>query len=199
MADELPRVLVVMALPAESAGRFEKCGIDVLYTGVGKVNAAIALTRRFARYREARIAPPLAVNFGTAGSAGMPPRTLVACRRFLDRDMDVAALGFAPGVTPCDELPPLLEFMPRFTALPEAVCGSGDSFATRMQENRCDVVDMEAYALAKACRIEGADFACAKYVSDGADEHAARHWRENVAGAADAFVGLYRQLVSQPA
>jgi adenosylhomocysteine nucleosidase len=53
---------------------------------------------------------------------------------------------------------------------------------------------MEAYALAKACRVAGADFACAKYVSDAADEDAARHWQENVAGAADAFVKLYREL-----
>ena len=46
MGREAPLVLVAMALPAESAGRFEKRGVDVLYTGVGKVNAAIALTRR---------------------------------------------------------------------------------------------------------------------------------------------------------
>jgi adenosylhomocysteine nucleosidase len=56
---------------------------------------------------------------------------------------------------------------------------------------------MEAYALAKACRIVGAGFACAKYVSDAADEKAAEHWRENVAGAADHFVHLYEQLVSR--
>ena len=54
---------------------------------------------------------------------------------------------------------------------------------------------MEAYALAKACKLEGAEFACAKYVSDGADEHAARHWKENVAGAAGRFLALYRELV----
>jgi adenosylhomocysteine nucleosidase len=59
-------------------------------------------------------------------------------------------------------------------------------------------MDMEAYALAKVCRIEDADFACAKYVSDGADEAAARDWRENVAGAADVFVALYLELVSLP-
>ena len=199
MAGELPPVLVVMALPAESAGRFEQAGVDVLYTGVGKINAAIALTRRFAQYRSVRRAPPMVVNFGTAGSAGVQARMLVACRRFVDRDMDVAALGYDLGVTPFDQLPPMLEFAPRFTALTEAVCGTGDSFATRAHSIRCDVVDMEAYALAKACRVEGADFACAKYVSDGADEHAARHWRENVAGAADAFVGLYRELLSRPA
>lgn len=197
MAREPPPVIVAMALPAESAGRFEARGIDVLYTGVGKVNAAVALTRRFARYRRADRGPPLVVNFGTAGGIGIPPRTLVACRRFVDRDMDVAPLGFAPGVTPFDELPPELEFPSCFAALPEAVCGTGDSFATKVQRVRCDVVDMEAYALAKSCRIEGAGFACAKYVSDGADEHAALHWRENVAGAADLFVNLYEELVSR--
>jgi hypothetical protein len=33
-------------------------------------------------------------------------------------------------------------------------------------------------------------------VSDGADENAARHWKENVAAAADRFLALYRALVS---
>ncbi len=197
MADEWPPVLVVMALPEEGAGRFEQGGIPVLYTGIGKVNAAIALTRRFAGYREAQRPLPLVVNFGTAGGKTVPVRTLVGCRRFVDRDMDVGALGFAPGVTPFDRLPALLEFAPRFAALPDAVCGTGDSFATRPQAQDCDVVDMEAYALAKACRIEGAEFACAKYVSDAADADAAAHWQENVAGAADAFVGLYRGLLSR--
>jgi adenosylhomocysteine nucleosidase len=195
MERETPPIFVVMALPAESAGRFEAHGVPVLYTGIGKVNAAVALTRRLARFRREGRGPPLVVNFGTAGGIGIPPRTLVGCRRFVDRDMDVSPLGFALGVTPLDELPAMLEFPPCFPALPEAICGTGDSFATRAQQVACDVVDMEAYALAKACRIEGADFACAKFVSDGADENAAEHWRENVAGAADAFVGLYEGLL----
>ncbi|MGQ0385031.1 MAG: phosphorylase family protein [Gammaproteobacteria bacterium] len=192
-------VLVVMALEAESAGRFTAAGVPVLYSGVGKVNAAIALTRELARRAATGRPLPLVANFGTAGSRTIAPRTLVACRRFVDRDMDVGALGFAPGVTPFDELPPVLEFAPCFHGLAEATCGSGDSFATSPRGPECDVVDMEAYALAKACRIAGAGFACAKYVSDAADEHAARHWRENVAGAADSFLRLYRGLLSHPA
>jgi adenosylhomocysteine nucleosidase len=197
MAAEPRAVIVAMALPAEGAGRFEKAGIEVLYTGVGKVNAAIALTRRLEAHRVTARAPVLVANFGTAGSARLPARTLVGCRRFVDRDIDVAALGFAPGETPFDPLPPALEFPSFFPGLPEAVCGSGDSFATMDHGPACDVVDMEAYALAKACRHAGADFACAKYVSDGADEHAAKHWKENVAGAADRFLALYRDLVSR--
>ncbi len=197
MAADAAPVLVAMALPAEAAGRFEAAGVPVLYTGVGKVNAAIALTRRLAEMRRQGTPLPLVANFGTAGSALLPARTLVACRRFVDRDMDVGALGFAPGVTPFDELPPVIEFPAAFPELPDAVCGSGDSFATARHAVDCDVVDMEAYALAKACRVQGVDFACAKYVSDGADAQAAAHWKENVAGAADAFVGLYRELVNR--
>ena len=116
----------------------------------------------------------------------------------MDRDMDVSALGFAPGTTPFDPLPAVLELAPRFPRLPAAICGSGDSFAAAAGVVQYDVMDMEAYALAKVCRMEGADFACAKYVTDGADEAAARDWQKNVAGAADAFVALYRELVSQP-
>lgn len=198
MADELPRTLVVMALPAESAGRFERQGIPVLYTGVGKVNAAAALARRLAQYRCADLALPLVVNFGTAGSRRHPAHALVGCHRFIDRDMDVSALGFAPGTTPFDPLPAVLEFAPHFLRLPAAVCGSGDSFAAEAKAVQFDVMDMEAYALAKVCHIEGAGFACVKFVSDGADEAAARDWQENVAGAADAFVALYLELVSQP-
>ncbi len=197
MADEAPAILVVMALEAEGAGRFEAAGIEVLYTGVGKVNAAIVLTRRLSEHGRGARRLPFAVNFGTAGSATLPARALVACRRFVDRDMDVGALGFAPGVTPFDALPPILEFPAAFPELPEAVCGSGYSFATAHGGIDCDVLDMEAYALAKACKHAGAQFACAKYVSDGADENAAQHWQANVAGAADRFVELYRSLFSR--
>jgi len=196
MAEDLPRALVAMALAAEGAGRFERQGIPVLYTGVGKVNAAAALATQLARYRCARIAPPLVVNFGTAGSRRHPAHAIVGCRRFVDRDMNVSALGFNPGTTPFDPLPAVLEFAPRFPRLPEATCGSGDSFAATTAAVPCDVMDMEAYALAKVCRIDGAEFACAKYISDGADETAAHDWQANVAGAADAFVELYLGLLS---
>jgi hypothetical protein len=66
--DEFPAVRVVMALQAESAGVFAAAGVPVLYCGVGKVNAAIALTRELARYRHAGAPLPLVANFGSAGS-----------------------------------------------------------------------------------------------------------------------------------
>src|ERR1700682_1324966 len=143
---ELPRTLVVVALRAESAGVFEAAGIPVLYCGVGKVNAAIALARGLTRHGFQGQPLPLVLNFGAAGSRRHAPGDLVGCHEFVQRDMDVSGLGFALGVTPFDEAPSRLRFEPVFKHLPSAVCGSGDSFATAVTEVDCAVVDMEAYA-----------------------------------------------------
>jgi adenosylhomocysteine nucleosidase len=183
-----------MALPAESAGVFEAADVPVVYCGVGKINAAMTLTRELARYLHAGEAMPLVLNFGTAGSSVHEGGALLACREFVQRDMDVRGLGFALGVTPFDAAPASLTFDPFFTHLPSAVCGSGDSFATARGELDCGVVDMEAYALAKVCWREGARFACVKYVTDGADHAAATDWQSNVHRAADQFLLLYRTV-----
>src|SRR5262245_8752521 len=114
---ESTKLLIVMALPQESRGRLEAAGADLLYTGVGKVNAAAALARRLAEMRCTGAAQPLVVNMGTAGSRTIPAHTLVACNRFAQRDMDVSGLGFAPGATPFDPAPPILEFASVFTQL----------------------------------------------------------------------------------
>jgi len=192
---ELPSTLVVFALRSESAGVFEAAQVPVLYCGVGKVNAAIALTRELCRYGQQGLPMPRVLNFGSVGSRQYRTGTLVESHQFVQRDMDVGGLGFELGVTPFDEAPACLRFDPLFAHLPTAVCGSGDSFATGAVGMECAVVDMEAYALAKVCWQEKAPFACAKYVSDGADHTAADDWRRNVHKAADEFLSLYRSVV----
>jgi adenosylhomocysteine nucleosidase len=191
---ELPGTIVVIALRVESSGVFEAAGVPVLYCGVGKVNAAIALTKELSRYAHQGEEMPLVVNFGSAGSRCFAPGSLVACQEFVQRDMDVSGLGFALGITPYDEAPSALTFEPLFTHLPAAVCGSGDSFATADIEVDCAVIDMEAYALAKVCWHENARFACVKYVTDGADHAAADDWQRNVHVAAEEFLQLFRGL-----
>src|SRR5258708_1968266 len=190
---DLPRIIVVMALRVESSGVFEAAEVPVLYCGVGKVNAAIALTEELSRYAHRGHDMPLVVNFGSAGSRCHASGTLVACHEFVQRDMDVRARVFAFGVTPYDEAPARLSFDPVFQ-LPAAICGSGDSFATADVVVDCAVVDMEAYALAKVCWHENARFACVKYVTDGADHAAADDWQRNVHMAAEQFLQLYRGL-----
>jgi len=162
--------------------------------GFAGLHAAIALARELGRYLRRGQELPLVLNFGSAGSRQHATGTLVECHEFVQRDMDVSGLGFALGVTPYDEAPPCLLFERLFNHLPSAVCGSGDSFATVPTSMECGVVDMEAYALAKVCWYEKAQFACAKYVSDGADHAAADDWQQNLHKAADEFLQLYTRF-----
>jgi len=192
MAERAP--LVVIALEIEGQGLFEQAEVSVLYTGLGKVNAALVLARRLATLRAQGALPELVVNFGTAGSRTFTTGSVVACRKFVQRDMDVTGLGFALGETPFETLPAMLSFPSVLGDLPEGVCGTGDRFETGTAGLACDVIDMEAYALAKACLAEGVPFACAKYISDGADHAAADDWQASLPKAAAAFMALYRTL-----
>ena len=183
-----------MALPQESRGQVERAGAQVLYTGVGKVNAAATLARRLAELRCSGAAPALVVNLGTAGSRNIPAHELVACNRFSQRDMDVSGLGFEPGVTPFDETPAVIEFPPVFTQLRQCHCSTADSFATHLHAVAGDVVDMEAFALARVCSAEAVAFGCAKYITDGADSDSAIHWEAALEAAARSFAALYATL-----
>src|SRR3954471_10630203 len=189
MAEHAP--LVVIALELEGQGLFEQAGVSVLYTGLGKVNAALGLARRLAALRAQHALPKMVVNFGTAGSRSFGTGSVIACRKFVQRDMDVTGLGFALGETPFEALPATLSFPSVFQDLPEGVCGTGDRFETGAAGLACDVIDMEAYALAKACLAEDVPFACAKYISDGADHAAANDWQASLPQAAAAFWSLY--------
>jgi len=192
MAEQSP--LVVIALELEGQGLFEQAGVSVLYTGLGKVNAALSLARRLSTLRAQGALPSLVVNFGTAGSRTFATGSVIACRKFVQRDMDVTGLGFALGETPFETLPAMLSFPTLLPALPEGVCGTGDRFETGAAGLACDVIDMEAYALAKVCLHEEVPFACAKYISDGADHTAADDWHASLPKAAAAFFDLYRGL-----
>ncbi len=192
------KVLVVVALADESAGRLERAGADVLYTGVGKVNATYALTRRLVESRAQGHALPLVLNLGTAGSRVFATGSLVACHRFIQRDMDATALGFAAGATPFDPTPAELVVDRRLPHLPAALCSSGDSFLTEDHPLAGEVAEMEAFALARVCLAEGVSFACAKYVTDGIDARAAQDWAGRLAAAASALADVYREVAARP-
>jgi adenosylhomocysteine nucleosidase len=183
-------ILVVFALREEAADRFSGLASPILYTGVGKVNSAWALTRALGERR-----PRLVLDFGTVGSPRLAPHTLVECTRFVQRDMDARPLGLPLGTTPFDALPAVLEVPRRLAELPAVCCGSADHFVAGHDVGDCDVVEMEAYALARVCRLERLEFMAVKYVTDGGDAGAHRDWRTNLPRAAAAFRGVYDRLV----
>lgn len=173
-------VLFCFALKAEAAEIFERQ--NVLFTGIGKVQAAFALTKAIAAQR-----PKLIINLGTVGSTHFPKGTVVHCTQFVQRDMDVRGLGFKLYETPLSGLPVVLDYGESFAGLPHAVCGTGDSFEMEHAESLYTVVDMEAYVLAYIAQQENIPFLCLKYISDGADDNAASDWTEQVHKAAEAY------------
>ena len=187
-ASELDKkTLIVCALEVETQGQLDD--YDVLYTGVGKVNATFELTRKFGKYGS-YIPYDMVINYGTAGSRKIKKKTLVDCTKFIQRDMDVTGLGFMRGETPFEQDPPFViqqqnvEFNPIGR---NATCGSGDNFAEDKSQYYGEVVDMEAYALAKVCYLYDIPFISFKYITDGADEQAHEDWEKNLADGIEVF------------
>ena len=179
----MSRILIVSAL------RQELSDIDdVLYTGVGKVNATYKLTELLTRvYGKDRF--DLVINYGTAAST--VHSGLVDCTKFIQRDMDTTPLGFKKGETPFEEEPSLIDFSHIKNPIDKNLtCYTGDSFVTDIQY--MDVVDMEAYALAKTCRNFGIDFVSYKYISDDGN---ASDWEKNCSKGAEEFKKLLNEIL----
>ena len=176
-------ILIVCALEVETQGQLED--YRVLYTGVGKVNATLELTKvlQKAHLHYLPPMPKLVINYGTAGSRKIKKKQLVDCTKFIQRDMDVTGLGFMKGETPFESDPPLIiESTSEFNPIGrKASCGSGDSFVEDRTNYYGEVVDMEAYALAKVCYHYDIPFISFKYITDGADEQSHEDWEKNLA------------------
>ena len=186
-AQELDKkILIVCALEVETQGQLEN--YDVLYTGVGKVNATYKLTTHFGKYGS-YIPYDLVINYGTAGSRKIKKKTLVDCTKFVQRDMDVTGLGFMRGETPFEDDPQLtIKSTSEFNPIKRnALCGSGDNFVEDKTNYYGEVVDMEAYALAKVCYKREVPFISFKYITDGADEQAHEDWEANLAQGIEEF------------
>ncbi|MHA1539229.1 MAG: 5'-methylthioadenosine/S-adenosylhomocysteine nucleosidase family protein [Alphaproteobacteria bacterium] len=183
------KILLIKALKDESRHHFKDANIDVLYSGVGKVNAAYVLTKSITENR-----PDFVVNLGTAGSTHFNAGTLINCTKFIQRDMDATEFGYKKWETPAEKTPAILPYGERIDSLPEGICGTGDSFDTSGKKETYTVVEMEAYALAKICQRENIPFYCVKYISDGADGAAADDWEKSLDDGAKKLFDLYTSL-----
>ena len=186
---KLKDILLVSALEQETAGQLDDYFEDerqVLYTGVGKVNATLKLTQRLhsSHLRYLPLMPELVINYGTAGSRRSPIGELVDCTKFIQRDMDVTGLGFMKHQTPYESPTDMvIRYTPEFNPIGKNyTCGTGDSFVESLEkgDSNIDVFDMEAYALAKVCRYYKVPFISFKYITDGANESSPKDWEKNL-------------------
>ena len=159
-----------VAIPSEFPR--ERCpeGIELIYTGVGKVNAAICAASHLMETDPGTV---IVLNYGSAGSSIHPVHSLLRCRRFRQADMDARPLA-EQGHTPFDEL--LYPHLERDILVFDdqgTLCTTQDSF---QQKPIYEVNDMEAYGIAKVCRIRGIDFTAYKFISDSGDPD---DWADN--------------------
>jgi adenosylhomocysteine nucleosidase len=177
---------IIIALPQESQGKFEKAKIPVHYCGIGKVNAAQKAMEMILSHKY-----DIILNLGTAGSHKFSTHTLVECDSYVQRDMDLSPLGMKLGITPMDDIPGLITGA-RISKLDNfGICGTGDSFEIGPPKVECDLVDMEAFAIAKVCKKMQIPFHAVKYITDGSDHTAHNDWFENLRPASSALLNFY--------
>ena len=186
------RILIVTALPQEVPNFTWPLPGTLVFTGVGKVNATYKLTDILTRVNGKK-RYDLVINYGTAASKFFKGK-LVDCTKFMQRDMDATPLGFGKWETPYDNVNgPLIDFSQSDIKNPlkyNLTCYTGDSFVTDIQD--MDVVDMEAYALAKVCRNFGIDFVSYKYISDDGN---ADDWEKNCGKGVKEFNKLLNEIL----
>jgi len=181
------RPLLVVAVAEEAAHL--GAGLPVLLTGMGKVNAAVAVASVLA----GAVRPASVVNLGTAGALKPGWSGTHEVRTVLQHDLDAAVLHLLTG----EDVGVEIDLSPD-PAAPGPVLATGDLFvsdedARRRLAERADLVDMEGFAVAAAVRAAGLPVRLVKHVSDEAGEGAAKTWRESVDDCARVLAGWVRE------
>ncbi len=179
------RVIVAAGISFYS-GKLRGKDIVIAMCGIGKVNAAVASQVMIDRFSCDRI-----INTGVAGSldAGIDIGDIVLSTDALQHDMDVSALGYAPGVIPDQDTSIFVADQAMLTIAEEACRKvnpdisvyrgrvlSGDQFISdgdkkdrlvRDFAGKC--TEMEGAAIAQTCWMNGVPFLIVRSISDKAD------------------------------
>ncbi|MFN7008992.1 MAG: 5'-methylthioadenosine/S-adenosylhomocysteine nucleosidase [Allorhizobium sp.] len=164
-------ILFVMAVEAEY-GPFLRSRIDPLMTGVGPVEAAVALTRTLSRLEAENQRPDLVVSLGSAGSARLEQTEIYQASSVSYRDMDASPLGFDKGRTPFLDLPAALELPLRIPGIPTASLSTGANIVSGPAYGAidADMVDMETFAVLRSCQAFNLPLIGLRGISDGKAE-----------------------------
>ena len=165
------RVLFVMAVDAEYGPHLKKL-FTPLMTGVGPVEAGVNLGAALADLKAADSVPDLVVSLGSAGSRLLEQTGIYQAISVSYRDMDATALGFPKGVTPFLDLPPVVDLPLRIPGIAEATLSTGANIVSGAAYDavEADMVDMETFAVLRACQRFGVPLIALRGISDGAAE-----------------------------
>lgn len=164
-------ILYVMAADPEF-GPHLRARIEPVMTGVGPVEAAVAVTRALADAKIGHGLPDLVVSLGSAGSATLEHTGVYQAISVSYRDMDATALGFGRGVTPFLDLPAVLPLEPQIPGIARAQLSTGANVVSGVgyEAIDADMVDMESFAVLRACQSFGVPLVVLRGISDGVSE-----------------------------
>jgi adenosylhomocysteine nucleosidase len=176
-------ILITYALDEEKGAiSLLGCNLHFCCTGIGKVQAGLAVQEALYTYR-----PAMVINIGSCGSLHKEVGTILVCSHFIDRDLKKVAIE---GV--CNEIS-FTDILLKKGLFPGVnlshTVSTGDSFVTTEEEMglHADVIDMEAFGIAMACKRYGVPLVSVKYVTDIIGENSLEHWEAKLS---DAKIGL---------
>jgi len=161
-------ILYLMAAEAEY-GVHLRARINPVMVGIGPVEAAVNTTRFLAGVDER---PRLVVSLGSAGSRLLDHCGVYQAISVSYRDMDASALGFVRGETPLTGLPATLPLEPLVPGLAPATLSTGANVVSGPAYDGIveDMVDMETFAILRACQAFGLPLLALRGISDGKSE-----------------------------
>ncbi len=165
------KLLYVMAVDAEYGPHLNAL-FQPLMTGVGPIEAAISLSTALTRLEAGKNLPDLVVSLGSAGSQTLEQTAVYQAASVSYRDMDASPLGFEKGCTPFVDLPAEVPLVPRIPGLNPARLSTGANVVSgaAYQDIDADMVDMESFAVLRACQRFKLPLVALRGISDGARE-----------------------------
>ena len=155
-------ILILVALKKELQKNFLN-DFNVIYTGVGKVNASFAIYDSYLKFK-----PLFIINYGSAGALNKKLSGLTKVTSFFDRDFYTTSKKI---ITNKDGLS----------------CATGESVLKDDIKIQSDLVDMEAYVYAKFSQKFNVNFECYKFVSDYSDSKSLKSWSNELLVGAQLF------------
>jgi len=164
-------VLFVMAVEAEYGPHLNRL-FQPLMTGVGPVEAAVRMGVELARLSTEHALPDLVVSLGSAGSRRLEQTEIYQAVSVGYRDMDASPLGFEKGRTPFLDLPAAVPLPFRIPGIDEATLSTGGAVVSGDAYDAidADMVDMETFAILRACQQFALPLIALRAISDGATE-----------------------------
>ncbi|MEO7221647.1 MAG: 5'-methylthioadenosine/S-adenosylhomocysteine nucleosidase [Devosia sp.] len=161
-------LLYVMATELEYGPEL-KSRISPLITGVGPIEAAAAVTERLTRLEIEDKLPLMVVSLGSAGSAELEQCGLYQASSVSWRDMDATVLGFELGTVPYLDQPAEIPLGPYVPGIPMATLSTGADIVSGAVYDliEAEMVDMETYAVLRACQRFGLPLIALRGISDG--------------------------------